>query len=305
MRLTYLTYCPRSGSTKLSQMLADRCVVVPEFRTPIRLAERASGDASTPADVEAVLAADVQLEENLGFDGPARARVASLAQPGLAGVARAVVTEWAERNAIDAPSSALLKLGRLVEYIDFVLEADSSARMLFIVRDPRAVVRSMHGSRPPRGEGDLTFSHGNPYFAVRMWRRRLAAYERAAVRYRDRVAAVRFEDLGDPSELERVASFVGTVDQTIPFMVSEREQTLHTKVDRSFDVGLNRQWQDELSARTVRNIEALCRHDLSRWGYDVESPPSAPATAAAHLTAALSRPLDVSSRMSRRLRSTA
>jgi hypothetical protein len=268
------------------------------------MAERGTAEPPNKHELEALLGQDAQLAENLGLSSTDCADMAATAPATLGGVTEAVVRRWVGRNGIEPADSALVKLGRLIEFADAALEADRSAQMVFIVRDPRAVVRSMHRSQPPRGSTDATFSLGNPYFAVRMWRRRLQAYERAKARYGDRVTAVRFEELGDDKEIDRLVNFVGPVPplQAIPFAVSEREQTLHTKVDDSFDLGLNRQWRDDLSARTVRNIEALCHDELGRWGYSQGVTPSAPALVAAHAAATVARPKDIGARVVRRLK---
>lgn len=277
MRLTYLTYCPRSGSTKLAQMLADACFVVPEFRSPILLAERGGYRRGLTADeILACLRADRQIGSNLGLDDRDLVRIADLAESDPApSVLAAVISVWCERNDTPTPAEALVKLGRMVDHGDDVLSGDDSSGLVHLVRDPRAVVRSMLRSRPPRSSATQDFAFGDPLFAARLWRSRVLRYERLACDHPTRTRLVRFEDLANGGTLDGVRSFIGRSGDAIALRVPNVEQSLHRDVDKPLDVAShNELWRRELEPGVIHQIEVICHEHMLRYGYAVDRAPT-------------------------------
>ena len=270
MKITYLCYCPRSGSTKFADLLtADSAFVLPEFRSAIWLLQRFDADTQLRAgDVSSTLLSDPQLSDNLKLtDSDISAVVDRSKGKTPIDTVKEIVTQWAEKNGSAQPKSALIKAGRAVEVIEQSFRIDQSLQLLFLVRDPRAVVRSMTYSSAPRDRSGSTFARGSMSYAIRMWRRRLGAAMTIGKDFPGRVLTVRFEDLENSEAITDAARFIGTTNDAPRLIIADAEKGLHQNVYKEFDAGRNQQWQDQLSSRSVRHIEFSCREEMARLGY--------------------------------------
>jgi len=280
-------------------MLSSSTAVIPEFRSSIWLVERNPlHHRYVAAEIRSILESDPQLSDNLGFGREDIAAVADeSAGKSSPDIIRAIIGRWFEQRSLPKPEHTLVKLGRMVDFGDALLAADDDIAILFLVRDPRAVVRSMATSKPPRDTSGGSFSRGSHIYSAKLWRSRFLAYNRIASRYPDRSQLVRFEDLDDPSTTQLILDFVGRTEATNVMTISAAEQTLHNNVGREFDRSLNDQWRGQLSNRTVRQIEMTCRSHMEELGY-----PLAEATSPSLLTRADFRVSEVLSKPISQLR---
>lgn len=297
MKLTFLSYCPRSGSTKLAQMLSESVLALPEFRSAIWLIERnPTSHRYSSSEIQTLLSEDPQLSENLGLGGEDISAIATRCA-GWSGVdiVREIVRLWCERQSVDEPASVLLKVGRMVEVADEVMGSDSAVSMLFLVRDPRAVILSMATTVVPRDPRSGTFSRGSGTYSARLWLKRLRAFCRLQESFVDRCHLVRFEDLADPLVIDVVADFVGRADATPELSISSVEESLHPNVHAQFDRGHNEKWRSGLPRKTVRRSEILCRREMIELGYELDDPmlPSVLERAASGIASASSVPLSM------------
>jgi hypothetical protein len=165
-------------------------------------------------------------------------------------------------------------------YLDLIWKVVPDARIVFLVRDPRATVRSMlHASAEPWGHWASTAVEG----ATGRWLRNVDGP--LARRDDARMITVRYEDLrADERELARVAKFLDLDDPgkwlTTPTDASPRDRQANIVVVGEAEAdGLStyalegfsfhdRTKQRELSRYELAYVEARCHDQLRGLGYD-------------------------------------
>jgi hypothetical protein len=168
--------------------------------------------------------------------------------------------------------------------LDTITRVVPDAAIVFMVRDPRATVRSvLQASTEPWGDWAPKTVHD----AAGLWRRSV----RPVFRYRKdpRVVVVRYEDLcSDPEELARVAKFVGLAHpstwlRTTPDVSPDarsstvvrgaaNEQPFHPYGARGFSFH-DRTTRRELTRYESAYVVTRCRDEMRALGYDVETGP--------------------------------
>ncbi|MEZ5380136.1 MAG: sulfotransferase [Acidimicrobiales bacterium] len=271
--LAFLTYCSRSGSTKLATMIdtsgAD-IIVVPEFRSSMLAFRFGADHRLSHQELAKLTRSDAQLRTSLRLEEPAIDRViaASVAAPPSSYV-RNVVHEYL---AGDQAKVVLVKSGQMIHHAKSAIDQDASIRCIFLVRDPRAVVRSLLTTKIPGHPLGATFGLGSPFYSARLWRERLRGYVTASTAHPTQVRLVRYEALDEPSTVDDVLQFLGVdgterVDRRTGFNVADNEAAIHQRVDRPFDPLVNEQWRVELAPRTVRWIESMLFHEMRALDY--------------------------------------
>lgn len=163
------------------------------------------------------------------------------------------------------------KTPRLVRYGPLLKEAWPEARFIFMVRDPRSVVASLTRSNVHRS---------NALYGARRWVRDCEAGLALERSWPESVLRIRYEDLvkSPAAELERICGFLdvpieagllGDGGGSDPAYGAYYDQ-IHRRVGDLPDPGRADAWRDELAARDIRVIEAVCGETMSRLDY----PPS-------------------------------
>lgn len=154
-------------------------------------------------------------------------------------------------------------------YVDIIAEMFPEARFIFLVRDPRAVVRSMNA---------IEFFSDDTVINAYNWRemvtqgfRRLTSSTRPEQRL-----MVHYEMLVKEPErtLGQVCAFLGEAFE--PAMLNFHEsarsmlpQSVRTpNIQRPIDASAAEKWKNELSREQIALIEAVCREPMKWWGYE-------------------------------------
>lgn len=167
--------------------------------------------------------------------------------------------------------------------LDLIWNVAPDALIVFLVRDPRATVRSMlHASAEPWGHWASVAAEG----ATDRWLRNV----RMPLAHADdpRLITVRYEDLrADDKELQRIAKFLdlgdpsGWLHSGTGASPRDRKDNIVVAGEACAD-GLStyelegfsfhdRKQQRELSAYELAYIEARCRDEMQALGYEVRT----------------------------------
>ncbi|HKP19226.1 MAG TPA: sulfotransferase [Gaiellaceae bacterium] len=169
--------------------------------------------------------------------------------------------------------------------IDDILEAFPSAKIIVMVRDPRAVVcsyRDMHKiqpSDPLEGERLDSYARGrvrlrrsyHPLLSALIWRWAMRAGQSAAARYgEDRVRLQRYEALVTEPE-KNVAEICAWLDLPYsPTMLSVdfvRSSSL-APAGSGIKPEAATRWRNSLTSREIAVVESACKRPMRALGYE-------------------------------------
>lgn len=270
-RLAFLVYLNRSGSTFLARLLAEFEDVAVSLEAQfddgiVRAGHPVRNGFELDALLDRVLA-DPKFAA-WGAD-PERLR-RRLADGGFpVSFPRFLRAALAEGFDGDPATVHLYKNGRMLERPEAFRRAFPDAKVVFVVRDPRAVHASQRRSRDSRTDRPMS-SHA--VVTARWFRRTVRVLERYAGE--EWLHVVRFEDLvTDPDgETARVLEFLGAsarrrahADYTE--RIPEAQQHLHPNVDSEARKERSTAWGDELDPRDTAMIEAIAGPEMERCGY--------------------------------------
>jgi hypothetical protein len=152
---------------------------------------------------------------------------------------------------------------------------DAGVRVALVVRDPRAVVASLNASGGRRWTGDVRPTIQN----VRNWRKSVAVALHLAGR--DDFATLRYEDLcrSPFAQLDRLTELVelepfarDAFTDGIAAQDGEPWRSNSSRGEMSFvSTASLDDWTRELPAQAVAYVEATCRPELVRLGYELST----------------------------------
>lgn len=172
-------------------------------------------------------------------------------------------------------------------YLDEILDAFPSAKVLNPIRDPRDVLlsqkrkwkrRSLGATNIPAREAVRAWANYHPITMSLIWRRGVEVSRRHQAD--SRVKTFRYEDLvHDPAQMVRgLCEFL-----EVPFHAAMLDvPSVGSSIDRdqadshgitAKSVG---RWRQGLGPSETRVCELLCRAQMENWGYEISGPPSAP-----------------------------
>lgn len=271
VRLIFLVYVPRSGSTLLSRLLSEAlgdCVVIPELRIPRELfrAERSRGGPLPADELRRIVDSDHQAP-SLGLDEAAWSRCIDA---GAGRGAECFLKEIARAVAADREiEGAIFKCGSLRHFWTDVERSCPDAEAIHIYRDPRGVVSSTIRAERPYHQG-RRMGRGNPRFIARKWADCMEWAARIGSR-NPRFHEVSFEDLCHREQetmAELTSSLQLRLDRAGPTLrVDPRESTIHRKVHQNPDDARTDAWIEELRPSTGRIVEWIAGGALEARGY--------------------------------------
>lgn len=311
MSFTYLSYAPRSGSTKLAGLLdAARgdLLVLPELRTPLWLIEAERSEPLTNDTVRSILRRDPQASD-LGFDPD---QIVDNVDGGLTtpAVLRSIVQSYAADLGVSPAEHVVVKHGRSAERFTDIRQVDPDARLLHLVRDPRGVANSMERSLVPRDPGGANFARNNPLYPARLWRERHVSYLAAKQSHPEAAQMVLFPELGDPTRIDEIASWItgatedvsGRVEHGDLIGISARpiptaEHSIHGLASESFRAGRDDAWRTELSPTIAGHIETLLWDHMDSLSMTGRDRPSRSEKAKAEAADLIRRPREIATRV--------
>jgi Sulfotransferase family len=164
-----------------------------------------------------------------------------------------------------------------IGYAETLFGQFPEARMLHVVRDPRAVI----ASALPLDWGPTSARGG-----ARWWLTWIGMGLAAEARFPERVLRVRYEDLVREPEptLQRICAHLGlefdpATSEGGGSQLPAYTQEQHALVGRPADPARIDAWQQKLSAEQVATIESELRDALTMLGYQRDTPSPTPVTA--------------------------
>ena len=274
MKLVFLVYDSRSGSTLLSREIAARfpdVYVSPEIRFD-SLFGRDEGwwrNASDGRVLRRLEAGRVPAKLGLARDDLERL---SAGARGIQPLIDELVARAAARDGRGRPAVAVIKSGRHLRVARRILADIPDAHFLYVVRDPRAAIASKLSTERPYVPGQNMAWAGVGAAALQWcWYGRLARRLGSSSPF----LAVKYESLlvdraGTYMALER---FLGSPRGAggVRYRVPDAERSIHGRVIADgFDGSRASAWRAELSRDDQSVIESVCGREMRRWGYDTE-----------------------------------
>ena len=279
--LVVLSYLNRSGSTFLARLLSEYEDVAVSLEAQFDDGlVRASRRIANEADLDALLA-DLAVDPKFsGWGVDSAALKARLAPAGYPVTYPAFLRAALSEALGDDARVHLYKNGRYLEQPEAFRRQFPDAKMIFVLRDPRAVFASQKRSLDSR-TGDPMSSQ--PAFTARWFRRMVETLDRLADA--PWLCVVRYEDLlaRPADECGRVLDFLGAsrrrrADGTeYADRIPEAQRHLHQKVGGAADPKRLEAWRTELTAAEIAAIDAAAGDTLARAGYEPASPHLSPA----------------------------
>lgn len=166
-----------------------------------------------------------------------------------------------------------------VFYLNEIWQTFPDARVINVLRDPRAVASSPKAFG--RAPSDLRRLMVLSRFAAR-WLRAVESYEQH--QHDERIISVRYEDLiaAPEQELQRLAAHIGiTPDLSSLHRFSEQYDRItmnksakHKALNRSESLVDRREvWRERLTEREIRLVETICGQAMKRYNYVLEGAP--------------------------------
>lgn len=158
-------------------------------------------------------------------------------------------------------------------YVDFIVEMFPQARFVYLVRDPRAVVRSMNNIAFFPDDSVIN-AHNWKVAATEGWKRLCRSVDP------DKRFVLRYESLvSEPDEsLRALCTFLAVPFEPDMLDFHERSssalpQKIRTpNIRKSVDPSSLDKWRDELSDDEVAAIERVCGSPMKHFGYPHETP---------------------------------
>lgn len=280
--LVVLSYLNRSGSTFLARLLSEYEDVAVSLEAQFDDGiVRASRRITNEADLDALLA-ELAVDPKFSGWGVDPAALKSRLAPAGYPVAYPAFLRAALSEALgDDARVHLYKNGRYLEQPGTFRRQFPDAKMIFVLRDPRAVFASQKRSLDSR-TGDPMSSQ--PAFTARWFRRVVETLDRLADA--PWLCVVRYEDLlaRPDDECGRVLEFLGAsrrrrADGTTEYAerIPVAQRHLHEKVGGAADPRRVEAWRTELSAAEIAAIDAVAGDTLARVGYEPSRPKLSPA----------------------------
>ena len=271
-QIAFISHVPRSGSTFLARLLDDwteNTVVLPEIQLPTMLLRsiNASQNHLSESDFLKCLANDPQLID-LGVNTESLAAMydsdfSTLLGDTIAEIARQIRT-------CETPDLIVVKCGTIWRHVGALRKLMPNAKVIGVVRDPRAVAASCLRSHRPYYP-DRKMGRGDPWHIASQWRQWCEFHSEQAI---ENTLVIRYEDLIDKPQITfaEIANWLRCVARNEPsqesnYSVATAEQKIHSRVHRPPDLSRLDAWKTELSTRQVTCIEFASRKSMKQWGY--------------------------------------
>lgn len=273
MRITFLLYCARSGSTHFANQVAKysaNTVVLPEFRFVqmlLRKSEEQCKALSAP-QIKRLISSDMQFD-NLGFSShDIEDFCLAVAGKGRRDIVLSLLQRYRDMKGF-VGSHFVVKNGQLVHQAEALVNVFPDASLVEMVRDPRAVVNSMMRTKTVYSYGGF-MAGGDPLTAARLWLGyREASDELKALREEDylRISYERFVADNDFSRSLIESICRESVIEGDGMSVPLKESSLHRLAQLPSDETRSVAWQHELALNEGIAIEVLLGGELTKAGY--------------------------------------
>jgi len=229
----------RSGTTLIGRMLSSHSnIYIKNESTKILNAFKANHSRD---QITAILASEVKGYENLTIDG--------------------ILNEMGKKRwGFKDPASQY--------YLKDIVEKFPEAKLIFIIRDARAVALSQTKAK---------FGTANVYYAAEKWKKEVDWQRKFATKNQEKSFLVRYEDLilSPEEELSRICAFLGENYEPGMQQYYENEKYIDKKnvfnanTFKKLDPAIIDKWKRELSKKQINVIESIAGRILTENGYDL------------------------------------
>lgn len=274
MKLVFLVYDSRSGSTLLSREIAAHFPgvwVSPEIRFDAFFGRPAHWWQEAGAEAVHRMLVRARIPDKLEL-APADARRLAAAARNPRELIESIVDSRSWGNGEARPAEAVIKSGMHLRIGHRILAEIPDARFLFMVRDPRAAIASKLATERPYHPGQK-MAWAGALVAALQWRwyarlaRRLGGHvELHVVAYEQLLAAHR-QTLDVLSRFFATATGYGGATYRVP----AAERSIHARVEAGgLEGDRATAWREELSPDDQAVIELVCAREMRRLGYEPE-----------------------------------
>ena len=268
----------RSGSTLLSKQINDNLLgvmVPPEIRLDLLMRKsNAWLKSSSIEKIHRLLVCKRSLDHlNLNENELTRLIKDAKTNGNIGTLVMAILSAWADKESNKNQEIKFLVVKKGVTHLKIwqqVLAHCPHTVLVFLIRDPRAVVNSkLNASRVYHPFETLGWS-GSALLALR-WSWHIRKTQQAARKMP--CTTVRYEDLiaEQSSVLNQLAEFfnVEVGDSENTYIVPEQERKIHKLVDSGeFREDRITGWRKELSINDQKTIELIANSSMQAFGYD-------------------------------------
>lgn len=167
---------------------------------------------------------------------------------------------------------ALFKCGVIAHHLKELGSLMPGAKVLGVVRDPRAVAASCMQQKRPYAPGRL-MCRGDAWYIGSEWESWCREHQKD-VSVNLRIHTVRYEDITVEPEsvIQEVCDFLGvnaafTGQQSSQYQVDAREASLHPRIHASPDSKRVEAWREELSQADIASVEWNSAAGMRSWNY--------------------------------------
>ncbi len=281
MRILFLTYVNRSGSTYLSQLLScsSQICVCPEADILVNmLLENPSKEIEDHWDLQRKLEIAILQDEKFRYWDLDELDIARISTDRIHLDAFCTLLNcYRERNKPDA-GAILFKSERLIRLAPLILATKANNiifQFIALLRDPRGVILSQKKTKIPGKGKPMT---DNPGFTAIFWK--IFARESSKYRHIHGFLVMRYEDLIIEPELTVMNILrklgIGKFDMLpekgdlIDRMPAEQKE-IHKNIVKPPITGKLVEWQDELPLSEIRLIESITISEMLEAGYSLFS----------------------------------
>jgi hypothetical protein len=274
MNFVFLLYVSRSGSTYLSNALAqasNEVLPMPEIDFPILLVRHFINNKQSISRnrLEKIIKSDNKIE-GLGMPKDFASEIAKQTSSlKLDGILKQFVLQYCRNKTIDMPTTVIFKRGEYACYFEDILKLLPDAKFIHIYRDPRAVINSMlRTKRVYRRFGNI--ANNDVILNTMYWK----SYVNAAINHQNNnkpLINVRYESIASDAKsmIDGILEFLGN-KRTVScnrVILPESEKSLHVNIQKRFISERTDYWIRELGRERGAVIEYLSKDFIKKLGY--------------------------------------
>lgn len=286
-KLIFMVYDSRSGSTFLSKLISQQLIntaVTPEigFEEILKRSDQTLNGLKWSKVLRRMVKNDDMRNADCSFDNLIDLYEKQTAKLLPENVFKAVIDQCLKNY---KSRFIIIKNGRHIKYINELSRLlGDKAKIIYITRDPRAVISSKLLTKRPYYPYEV-MAWGGALFAAMQWKRYDRYITVAIKNEAANILEVSYEDLitSQNSVLTKVAAFIGTtiklkdnIEEQNNYRIPEKEKEIHRLASSNAVSARVNAWQQEITSYQVKQIESILSKIISQKGYQLRHSDSSP-----------------------------
>ena len=184
-----------------------------------------------------------------------------------------LIFSYYDKNKIKSKDISLFgfKKGSYISYVDRILEVFPNSKIIYLIRDGRAVFSSKKTSL--YSETKLPFET-NPERAADIWIKSIDKFEYFMNQYPNNFLLTKYESIieDETNELKRILKFLDLEDIhsiKYEYKIPEKYSKLHDNVKKSPIISRISAWKNNLSNEEIIAYEKKAKDYLVKYGYEI------------------------------------